>query len=234
MKVRHLWLVVLTILPWLPGEPDALAQERKRPQQSTPTAKKGSATSSSSSTTTTTDENAEPPARMILSDAEWAKRLTHAQFAVTRRKETEPAFSGKLLTNHARGTYQCVCCGAPLFSWKAKFESGTGWPSFWAPIRDDALAAQMDFHGPEPRMEVMCGRCDAHLGHVFSDGPPPTGLRYCMNSVALKFVKETKTPVKPPAKKKGTAKSPVSAKGAVQGGEGQTKNEGSAQAKDGE
>jgi len=142
------------------------------------------------------------PKKVIKTEREWAKQLTQAQFYVTRRKSTEPAFSGKYLRNHALGMYVCVCCDQPLFNSRAKFESGTGWPSFWTPVSPDRIQTAPDFHGTEPRIEVTCSRCDAHLGHVFDDGPPPTGLRFCMNSVALKFVPETKAK----ASAKATAK----------------------------
>jgi len=138
--------------------------------------------------------------KVVKTEREWAKQLTQAQFFVTRRKATEPAFSGKLLRNHALGIYACVCCGQPLFNSRAKFESGTGWPSFWTPLSPDRIQTAPDFHEAEPRVEVMCSRCDAHLGHVFEDGPPPTGLRFCLNSIALKFIPETR------AKPKATAK----------------------------
>ena len=132
----------------------------------------------------------QPLPKFVLTDAEWRKRLTPDQYKITRNSGTEPAFCGGLLKNHEQGVYACICCGLPLFKSDAKFESGTGWPSFYQPAVPENVAEKVDRSYGMSRTEINCARCDAHLGHVFDDGPKPTGLRYCLNSDALKFVKD--------------------------------------------
>jgi peptide-methionine (R)-S-oxide reductase len=147
------------------------------------TSSKGAAVQSSNPSTPAASHD-----RVIKTDEEWKKILTPAQYNVTRKKGTERAFTGPNWDNHAKGTYVCVCCDLPLFDSETKFDSGTGWPSFWQPIAKGAVREESDNTLFTVRTEVLCRRCDAHLGHVFPDGPKPTGLRYCMNGTALKFV----------------------------------------------
>ena len=140
-----------------------------------------------------------PTAKVLKTDEEWSKQLTADQYAIARGKGTEPAFCGAFFDLHKPGVYECVCCGLPLFTSEAKFDSGTGWPSFFQPVAKENVLEEPDHTYGMDRTEVLCARCGAHLGHVFDDGPRPTGLRFCMNSASLVF-KENKN------LKDGTAK----------------------------
>ena len=125
--------------------------------------------------------------KVVKTDAEWKAQLSAESYHVARKHGTERAFSGEYHDSTAKGRYDCICCGQPLFSSDTKFDSGTGWPSYWAPIDEDAVTEKKDRSFFMVRTEVLCSKCDAHLGHVFPDGPAPTGQRYCMNSVSLKL-----------------------------------------------
>lgn len=132
--------------------------------------------------------------KVVKSDQEWREQLSPEEFQVARKKGTERAFTGRYWNSKSDGIYECVCCGQPLFDSRTKYDSGSGWPSFWQPIGSDHVQRESDHSHYMERVEVLCSRCGAHLGHVFDDGPDPTGLRYCINSVSLRHVARPSQP----------------------------------------